>query len=83
MLYLSYRGEGSRASRWALELDVAISAIWLSTALNSIISYTTKKDHRRFLVHDPQKYKMNLQSEGVFLIPQGYAPKGMTKNRTS
>src|SRR5690625_4181383 len=31
---------------WALELDVAISAIWLSTALNSIISYTKNKGYK-------------------------------------
>src|SRR5690625_1687500 len=45
----AYGGEGSRASRWALELDVAISAIWLSTSLNSISSLDDKKssNHER------------------------------------
>ena len=34
----------------SLELDVAISAIWLSTALNSIISWTMKIDNEANII---------------------------------
>jgi len=49
-LGLRYSGSSSHHNdryRWALELNAAILAIWLSTALNSVISWTRTNNAER------------------------------------